>query len=250
MSVFTRSAVPVLAGALVASCTLGPNYKRPVVQTPATFRGAAAPTAESLADLKWFDLFRDDTLTQLVNSALKQNFELRIAAERVLQARALYGITHANQFPTVDASVALNALRTSRDGAAPGIPAGVSTDVSYAQAGFTLGWEIDVWGRLRRLNEAARAQYLATEEAQRGVITTLVADVSQTYLQLRALDSELEIARRTRDAANHSLQLTEARRSQRRRQRTRCPPGGTTAVHRHRTDCQPRASRSRRRKTR
>ena len=214
MSVFTRSAVPVLAGALVASCTLGPNYKRPVVQTPATFRGAAAPTAESLADLKWFDVFRDDTLTQLVSSALKQNFELRIAAERVLQARALYGITHANQFPTVDASVALNALRTSRDGAAPGIPSGVSTDVSYVQAGFTLGWEIDVWGRLRRLNEAARAQYLATEEAQRGVITTLVADVSQTYLQLRALDSELGIARRTRDAATQSLQLTEARRSQ------------------------------------
>jgi NodT family efflux transporter outer membrane factor (OMF) lipoprotein len=213
VSVFTRSALALLAGALVASCTLGPDYKRPVVQPPPTFRGAQTSTPESLADAKWFDVFRDDTLTGLVSTALKENFELRIAAERVLQARALYGITRADRFPQVDASAAANALRTSRSGATPGIPSGVSTDVSYLQAGFSLGWEIDVWGRLRRLNEAARAEYLGTEEARRGVITTLVADVSSTYLTLRGLDLELEIAKRTRDAATEGLRLTEARRS-------------------------------------
>ena len=90
----------------------------------------------------------------------------------------------------------------SQRGANRGIPAGADTDVSYTQAGFSLGWELDVWGRLRRLSEAARAQYLATEEARRGVITTLVADVSETYLALRALDLELEIARRTRDVGD------------------------------------------------
>ncbi|PYR89669.1 MAG: RND transporter [Acidobacteria bacterium] len=218
-----RTVFTIIAAALAASCTVGPNYKRPLVQPPSAFRGDASASAEaragqgsaeSVADLKWFDVFHDDTLTGLVSAALKQNFELRIAAERVLQARALYGITGAGRFPEIDASADVNALRSSQAGANRGIPSGVNTDVSYVQAGFSLGWEIDVWGRLRRLNEAARAQYLATEEARRGVITTLVADVSATYLQLRALDLELEIAKRTRDAANESLRLTEARRSQ------------------------------------
>ncbi len=213
MSRFNQVSFVLFSAALAAGCTFGPNYKRPVVETPPAFRGAGAATAESLADLKWFELFRDDTLTGLLNAALRENFELQIAAERVLQARAALGITRANQFPAVDASVDLNAARLSKAGANRAIPAGADADVSYTQAGFSLGWEIDVWGRLRRLTEAARAQYLATEEARRGVITTLVADVSETYLSLRALDLELEIAKRTREAATESLRLTEARRS-------------------------------------
>jgi NodT family efflux transporter outer membrane factor (OMF) lipoprotein len=148
-----------------------------------------------------------------VKTALQENFELRIAAQRVLQARAAYGITRAGQWPSVDASADLIAARSSQVGANAGIPAGTDTDVSYAQAGFSFSWELDVWGRLRRLSEAGRAQYLATEEARRGVITTLVADVGQTYLALRALDLELEIAKRTRDAANDNLRLVEARRA-------------------------------------
>jgi NodT family efflux transporter outer membrane factor (OMF) lipoprotein len=204
----------LLGGVMLASCTLGPNYKRPVVQTPSAFRDASgAAGAGSLADLKWFEVFRDDALTGLVRNALTQNFEVRIAAERVLQARAVYGITRADQYPAVGASADLTALRSSQTGASRAIPAGADTDVTYTQVGFSLGWELDVWGRLRRLSEAARAQYLATEEARRGVITTLVADVSETYLALRALDLELEIATRTRDAATESLRLTEARRA-------------------------------------
>jgi multidrug efflux system outer membrane protein len=199
---------------LAASCTVGPNYKRPVIEAPSAYR-AQQPSAAagSLADLAWFELFRDDALTQLVRTALQQNFEARIAAERVLQARAAYGITRADQVPSVGASADLAAVRQSQRGATRGVPAGADTDVSYLEAGFNVGWELDVWGRLRRLSEAARAQYLATEEARRGVITTLVADVSETYLVLRALDLELEIARRTRDAGTASLRLTETRRA-------------------------------------
>ena len=215
MSRPTRVALTLLGGALTASCTLGPNYKRPVVETPAVHRGATPGTAgpESLADLKWFELFHDDQLTALVSTALKENFEVRIAAERVLQARAAYGITRADQFPSVGVSVDAIAARTSRSGANKFIPAGADTSVSYMDAGFTLGWELDVWGRLRRLSEAARAQYLATDEARHGVLTTLVADVTQTYLSLRALDFELEIATRTRDAATNNMRLIDERRT-------------------------------------
>jgi NodT family efflux transporter outer membrane factor (OMF) lipoprotein len=216
LTVFTFKTVPfVLASAALAtSCTLGRDYKRPAIETPTTYRHAASQTsAASLADVQWFDLFRDDTLTQLVRTALEQNFEIRIAAQRVLQARAAYGITRSDQFPSIDVSAGVTAARSSQTGASRGIPEGVDTDVSYAQAGFSLGWEIDVWGRLRRLSEAARAQYLASEEARHGVITTLIADVSDTYLSLRALDLELAIANRTRDVANNSLKLTEARRA-------------------------------------
>jgi len=209
-----RISLILIVTTLAAACTLGRNYERPQVQTPAAYRAALTESsAASLAEIQWFDLFRDETLTGLVRTALQENFELRIAAQRVLQARAAYGITSAGQWPTLDGSADLIAARSSQVGANRGIPAGTDTNVSYAQAGFSFGWELDVWGRLRRLNEAARAQYLATEEARRGVVTTLVADVSQTYLALRALDHELEIARTTRDAANNALRLVEARRT-------------------------------------
>jgi NodT family efflux transporter outer membrane factor (OMF) lipoprotein len=211
---YIRVAFILTAGSFLASCTLGRDYQRPAIETPATYRFATPDGGTaSLADLQWFELFRDETLTGLVKSALQHNFELRIAAERILQARAAYGITRADRFPSIDVSADATALRTSQRGATGSAPAGADTDVSYIQAGFSLGWELDLWGRLRRLSEAARAQYLATEEARHGVVTTLVADVSQTYLALRALDLELEIARRTRDVATDSLRLTESRRA-------------------------------------
>jgi NodT family efflux transporter outer membrane factor (OMF) lipoprotein len=210
----SRVLVVALVASLATACTLGRNYQRPSIQTPSAYRSASGPaTSASLADVQWFELFGDDTLNGLIKTALQENFELRIAAQRVLQARAAYGITRAGQWPTVGASADLISARSSEVGATPGIPAGTDTDVSYAQAGFSLGWELDVWGRLRRLNEAARAQYLATEEARRGVITTLVADVSETYLGIRALDFQLEIATRTRDIAHDNLRLVEARRA-------------------------------------
>ena len=210
----SRLAGVLLAAALAVSCTMGPNYKRPAVPLPDAHRGEGATPggAASLADLKWPELFRDAALTELVTTALEQNFDVRMAAERVLQARALFRITRSDQFPSVDGSVDVATTRLSERGATRGIPAGADTEASYTQIGFRLGWELDVWGRLRRLTESARAQYLATEEARHGIVTTLVADVTQTYLTLRALDLELEIANRTRDVAREHLRLTEARR--------------------------------------
>ena len=210
-----RFALPVaLAFVLLTGCAVGPNYKRPAVAVPAQFRGATeAPGAGSLADVKWFDLFQDDVLKQLVKTALERNYDLRIAAERVLEARAQFGIQRSELFPTLNASGEFSAVRSSRIGSIPFLPPGASTDVSFTQAGFTLGWELDVWGRLRRLTEAARAQYLASEEARHGVITTLVADVTTTYFGLRELDLELAIAHQTRDIAENGLRLTTLRRN-------------------------------------
>ena len=212
MSILERVTFIALAGVVTVSCTLGPNYKRPIVTLPATHRGETSTVSQSLADLKWFELFRDDQLTDLVSTALKHNFELRIAAERILQARAVYGIQRSEQFPSVGVSAGLNTARYPEVGA-NALPSDADTSVTYTEVGFSVGWELDVWGRLRRLSEAARAQYLATTEARHGVITTLVADVTETYLALRALDYELEIAKRTRDVANDSIRLTELRRT-------------------------------------
>src|SRR4029453_16185106 len=153
---FSRVLVVVLIPTGATACPRGRNYERPSIQRPSTYRSASGqPTAASLADLQWFELFRDDTLNGLIKTALQENFELRIAAQRVLQARAAYGITRAGQWPTVDASADVISARSSQVGANRGIPAGTDTDVSYAQAGFSLSWELDGWGRLRRLKRAA-----------------------------------------------------------------------------------------------
>jgi NodT family efflux transporter outer membrane factor (OMF) lipoprotein len=206
----------VLAPALLilAGCAVGPNYKRPQTDVTSQFRGAEeGETNRSIADTKWFDLFQDDVLKQLVQTALDRNYDIRIAAERVFETRAQLGITKSNQYPTFAATAQFTAAINSREGAQRFIPPGVNIDSSYTQAGFTVGWELDIWGRLRRLTESARAQYLASEEARRGVTTTLVADVSSRYFQLRELDLELEIARKTREIAENGLRLTTLRRN-------------------------------------
>jgi NodT family efflux transporter outer membrane factor (OMF) lipoprotein len=214
VSGFLRMPSVVIAGVLAAACTAGRDYTRPVIDTHAGHRAAPAESATaSLADVPWFQLFGDDTLTTLVTTALENNFEVQIATERILQARAVLGITRSERLPSVGVSADAIATRGSRRGAFGELPDGADTDVGYVQAGFSLGWELDVWGRVRRLTEAARAQYLVTEEARHGILTTLVADVSETYLALGALDLELDIARRTRDAATDGLRLTEARRT-------------------------------------
>ena len=211
------TAVLLAAVALgLTGCIVGPNYKRPAVATPQQFRGApgegspAAATPDSIAETKWFDLFQDDTVKQLVTGALENNFDLRIAAERVLEARAQYGIVRANLLPTLDAQPQFAATRTSTIGAFP-FPAGAKVNVSYTQATVDLNWELDLWGRLRRLNEAARAQYLATEEARNGVKLSLIGDVMNTYFALREEDLELEISRQTGDIANDNLRLINLR---------------------------------------
>lgn len=207
-----RMVAVVLAVMASTSCAVGPNYTRPAVDVPPQFRNApdTQASAASLADSKWFELFQDDELKQLVTTAMQQNFDLRIASERVLEARAHYGIQKSAFFPELDATGQFTSQRLSALGAFP-YPAGFNTAASYSQAGFSLSWELDLWGRLRRLNEAARAQYLASEETRRGVLTTLIADVTTAYFGLREKDLELDIAQRTKQNADKGLQLTTLR---------------------------------------
>jgi NodT family efflux transporter outer membrane factor (OMF) lipoprotein len=202
-----------LAPALFAAgCTVGPNYKRPAVKVPDTYRGASAPaTAASVADKKWAELFDDETLKQLVTEALDRNLDLGIASERVQEARARYRITQANEFPFVYAQGQFVLNRPSRNGSSRTSPTTGTLDSSYTQAGAALSWELDLWGRVRRLTESARAQYLATEEARRGVVVSLISDVSGGYFALRERDLELEIARATRDISDQNLKLITVR---------------------------------------
>ncbi len=210
-----KRALAVVPALLLAGCAVGPNYSRPAVPSPPQFRGdQGTAEAKSLADTKWFDLFHDETLKQLVETALKQNFDLQIAAQRVLEARAQLGVIQSARLPNVDATGGFNLSRGSLIGSFPlAPPPGVSLDSSYTQAGFSLGWELDVWGRVRRLNEAARAQYLASEEGRRGVVTTLIADVTTQYFQLRELDLELDIATQNRKVGEDNLRLTTLRKN-------------------------------------
>ena len=206
-----RAFLFIPAALSLSGCLMGPNYKRPQVSTPDQFRGAPpAPSTQSIADTKWFDLFQDDTLKQLVNTALEHNFDVRIAAERVMEARAQYGIAHANLYPTLDLPVSYTSQRISSKGSFP-LPQGAPLSASFTQAGLSLNWEIDLWGRLRRLTEAARAQYLATEEARHGVIVSLVSDVMNAYFTLREQDLELEIGQQTREAGTDNLRLISLR---------------------------------------
>src|SRR5260370_34637990 len=205
----------VVGSGWTASCTLGPDYRRPTVGLPSAYRDTTAAAAQPgpgwVADVQWFDLFKDDSLGQLVRTAIAQNFDLQLAAERVLQARERFHIVRADQFPVVVGSAGASHNRVSEIGARP-LPPGFGPEISDVQAGFGVAWELDVWGRLRRLNEAARAQYLATDEARRGVVITLIADVTDAYFALQTLDRQLAIAGGTRDVAVNGLRLTELRR--------------------------------------
>lgn len=205
----------VLGFVLLAGCAVGPNYHRPPVQAPPQFRGEAGPAAEeSLADTKWSGLFADEALTEMVSTALRQSYDLQAASARVLQARAQLSGQQAAYLPAINATGTFTANRVSQIGQNRFLPRGTNLDVAYTQAGLGLSWELDIWGRIRRLNEAARAQYLGTEEARRAVTASLVADVTGGYFSLRELDLELEVARKTQEIAANGLRLTRLRQQQ------------------------------------
>ena len=185
-----RSAIPVsiLAFSFLTGCAIGPNYQRPAVSTPATYRQPSAPTEpldkQSLADLRWSALFQDEVITDLVKRALSQSHDLEAATQRVIQARAQLGISRAQLAPNISATGSYNATRSSSIGSYVFLQPGTNLAASYTQAGFNLSWELDFWGRIRRLNESARAQYLASEEARHAVLSSLIADVITSYLTL------------------------------------------------------------------
>ncbi len=204
------------AAALLAGCVVGPNYKRPEAAVPPSFR-APEPLPESqaasLADLKWFEVFRDAQLQELIREALAHNYDLMDAAARVEEARASLGIARSNQLPQADASGALEITRLSRDGSFP-LPSSfvASQNRNWGQASLgLLSFEIDLWGRLRRETEAARANLLNAEWNRKAVISGLVSDVAADYFRLRELDYELEISQRTLENRRASLDLVRER---------------------------------------
>jgi multidrug efflux system outer membrane protein len=203
---------------VLCGCTVGPNYQRPKLATPGEFR---APTplppqqAASIADVKWFEIFKDQQLQALIRTALAQNYDLRDATARVEAARANLGITRSYQFPQFAASGGVELNRLSRDGAEP-IPPILLPDQNrnFGEVSLNLlSFEVDLWGRLRRATEAARANLLNAEENRKTVITTLVSDVATAYLQMRELDYELQISNETLETRQESLNLVKSRQS-------------------------------------
>ena len=199
-------ALVAAAIAVTGGCAVGPSYKRPSVPMPGSFYNAALHAeARTLADAGWWNTFDDLVLTALVEEALRSGFDARLAAARVEEARARFGIARADFFPSIDYSAGWQRTRADR----LVNPEGKTQTHWTADVG--LSWELDLWGRIRRLNEAARAQYLATEEARRGVLLSLASEVAVAYLDLRELDAELEISRRTAGAFQDTYELFNRR---------------------------------------
>ncbi len=197
-------------GLIVAGCTVGPDYRRPDVSVPPAFRGDTAPAAaqadaRSFGDLEWWNTFQDEQLVTLIRTGLEQNYDLRLAVTRILQARAQVVVARSFRFPTADAAVAAPYERATGGNKPP------SHETFTPQGGFSVAWELDLWGRFERATEAARADLLASEDFRRTVVLTLVSDVARAYLELRELDLELEIARRTVASRAEYLTLTKAR---------------------------------------
>jgi multidrug efflux system outer membrane protein len=205
-------AILILCSAVLTGCAVGPNYKRPIVNIPGTYRGstpeqAAAPASgtasSSLGDEKWWDVFQDKELQALIRAALKNNYDVRIAATRVLQARAQLGITRADQLPSVGAGGNIASQQSPTIGPIP------AYEITQGQLTASAAYNFDFWGKYRRATQAARANLLANEWAQEEVKGTLVADLATAYFELRELDLELEISKRTFRSRSESLQLTQ-----------------------------------------
>jgi len=194
---------------VLTGCMVGPKYKRPPVTVPDTYRGlapdAGPQTATSIGDEKWWEVFQDPQLQGLIREALSQNYDVRIAATRVLQAQAVLGITRADQFPTITGGASSSNERLPATRITPAF------ETSPSQVNLSLFWELDFWGKYRRATEAARANLLATEWGQKAVMSSLVSNVASAYFQLLELDSEMDISRNTLASRKESLRLVEVR---------------------------------------
>jgi multidrug efflux system outer membrane protein len=205
-----RSRAAVVATVLLlAGCAVGPDYRRPELSMPGDFRGRApdAPAgAQSLGDVVWWEIFQDETLQSLIRAALEENYDLRIATARILDARSRVTIARSGQFPELSAAAAAPYTYITRDRA----PAQFR-ETFAPQGTLDLFWELDFWGRYRRATEAARGDLLSSESARRFVVVTLVSDVATAYFQLRELDLQLEISKRTLASRENSLRLVKLR---------------------------------------
>jgi outer membrane protein, multidrug efflux system len=208
----------LLIGGLAQGFVLGQGkYQRPKVETPPVYRGVADPNAppdpQTLADTKWFELFRDEKLQELIREALIHNYDLRTAVARIDEARAIYGLERSNRFPTIVGSADITTLGRSRDGQLT-VPEPLPKSRTFGSVLLNLlTFELDIWGRVRKATEAAKSDVLATEEARHAVMTTIVSDVAASYFNLRELDFELEIARRTLLSRQDSMRIIKLRES-------------------------------------
>src|ERR1700741_3000904 len=203
---FVAKAAPILLTALMLSgCAVGPNYHRPAAETPTVFHAPDEPQQTgtqtvSFADLPWWQVFHDPQLQELIRTALKQNYDVRLAVERVNAARAQVGITRSNEFPQVSLDPTFSGGKTDEN---------IKSNI-FSLAGDVV-FQVDLFGRYRRATEAARAQLLATKDAQQTVILTLVSDVASDYFLLRDFDLQLQITRETVRTQQDSVKLTKLR---------------------------------------
>src|SRR6266850_302942 len=181
---------------LFTGCAVGPKYVRPAVQPPASFYAKQQATANSAADMAWWDLFKDPVLQDLIREALKNNYDLQLAVARVEQERALLGVSRSQYYPQVGYGANISGQQS------PTVP-----NHTYYSFSFSALWEIDLFGRIRKLNEAQRAASFSSEEARRDVRLLVMSDVAQGYFQLRALDEQLAIASRTVQSFQETLDL-------------------------------------------
>lgn len=201
-----KALLAITLALLITGCPVGPDYKAPEIHEPESFRvDVPVEKGASLADLPWWQVFEDAELQKLVNQAISQNLDLRVAAARVEQSRAVVGVARSELLPQVGYSGDFSRQR------APLYPGGDPLTYNLFTGAFNLAWEIDLWGRIRRSSEAAEAQFWAAEEAQRGVLLTLVSGVAEAYFQILKLDREKIIAEETVLAFQKSLDLFQQR---------------------------------------
>ncbi len=195
---------------LAQGCKVGPDYERPQIATPETWREISVAESESLANTPWWELFQDPALQELIRIALEENKDLKIAVERIEEARALYGFQRADLYPKVDLFAGAGAQRLSQQGTPP-LPPGTDVEDSLYSLGLSAFWELDFFGRIRRASEAQLAIYYATEEARRATVLALVAEVARVYVELRDSDQRLEISRRTVQSRQEYVELARVR---------------------------------------
>lgn len=194
---------------ILAACAIGPDYRRPEISTPKAWR-IEEKEAVDVANTAWWKQFDDPALNELIAVSLRENKDLKIAAARVEEYMGRYWVGRSQLFPQIYGSGSGGRQRSTERGPSP-VPSYVDNPYTIYQGVFSGSWEIDVWGRLRRLNEAARADLLSTEEGKRSVILTLVASVANSYISLRDLDKQLMVARQTAKSREDSYDLFKVR---------------------------------------
>ena len=211
-----RRLIAIPLALVAASCTLGPNYQRPAVPAPPTWRDIPVAEAQTLANAPWWEVFDDPQLQELIRIALVENKDLKIAVERIEEARARYGFAKADIWPKVDLNATAGRLRFN-SGSLIHTPEGDTgsasegTETAFYALSAAVSWELDFFGRIRRTTQAQKALFLGTQEARRSAVLALVADVAQAYFELRDLDLQLDIAQRTIETRRESVQLAKDR---------------------------------------